>query len=189
MADEKQKDKEKEEIKKKSSKSPLIILVILVIILVAFFFGGRAILGNLWGRLLSKFISNVSNTSVEVGNKGEKVTVKTEEGEISFEERGELPDNFPKDFPVYPKSKLVGTWSADGEDIKGLSLVWETDDSVEEVSGYYNRELEASGWKVTFSTKAEGSVALSFEKDKNSGFVGITTEDGKTIISVTLGVK
>ena len=109
-------------------------------------------------------------------------------GEFSFEEEGNLPDNFPSDFPIYPDAKLASSWTANGDGTNGLSLIWETGDSVSKVSDYYESELVGAGWTLSFTSETEDSTTYAFEKNDVSGFIGITVEESKVIISLTLGL-
>lgn len=183
--DEKEKKKEKETEKKTEKETkPKSKLVLFLAIL-----GAIAIVIALVGRSAYRaFLSKTTGGVVDIDKEGEKVTVKSEKAEFSFEEGGELPENFPKDFPIYPEAKLTSSWTASGEETEGLSLVWETNDSTDKVAAYYREKLAESGWKSSFTSEAEDSTTLMFEKGDTGGFIGITTEDSKTIISLTLGL-
>lgn len=181
MAEEEKKEEKTEKKEEKTEKKSVLLLTILAVVVVAAVVAGKAI----YEKLLSKTTGEV----VEVDEEGGKVTVKSGETEFSFEEGGELPENFPEDFPIYSGAKLTSSWTTQAEGKDGISLIWETEDSMEEVSGYYKRELVDAGWKVGLSTEAEETITMGFEKDSSSGFLGITTEEGKTIISLTLGIE
>ncbi len=178
--------KEKKEERKPNKKAPSLLIkiaaVVLVVVLGGIFFrkAKDIVVGNIFSRL--------TGGVVDVEKDGDKVTVTSEEGEYSFEEGGSLPDKFPSDFPIYPKAKLASSWVADGNETDGLSLIWETEDSIEEVSNYYVSELEDAGWTLSFTSETEESTTLAFEKDGVSGFIGITFEESKVVISLTLGL-
>jgi len=185
----KEKTKEKEEKKEKrgSNKKAPILVILAAIIVVAVILGGifyrkakDLVVGNIFSRL--------TGGAVDVDKDGEKVTITTEEGEFSFEEEGRLPDNFPSDFPIYPDAKLASSWVAKGDDTDGLSLVWETKDSVSKISNFYESELEDAGWTLSFTSKTDDSTTFAFEKNDVSGFIGVTVEESKTVISLTLGL-
>lgn len=197
MAEEEKKEKKTEkktekkaekETKPKSNKL-VLLLAILAVVVVAAVVVGRFVYSRVKETVFESFLSKTTGKEVEIDEEGEKVTVKSGETEFSFEEGGELPENFPEDFPIYSKAKLTSSWTAQAEEKDGISLIWETEDSMEEVSAYYKRELVDAGWKVGLSTEAEETITMGFEKDSSSGFLGITTEEGKTIISLTLGIE
>jgi len=184
MAEKKEKEKETKKEKEKETKPKsnklVLILAILGAIIVALALAGRF--------AYRTFLSKTTGEVVGIDKEGEKITIKSEEAEFSLEEGGELPENFPKDFPVYPKAKLTSSWTASSEETEGLSLVWETNDSIDKVSAYYKEKLTESGWKLSLTAEVEDSITLAFEKNDTGGFIGITTEDSKTIISLTLGL-
>ncbi len=185
----KEKTEEKKEKKeKRESDKKVPILVILAAVIVA-----AVILGGIFYRktadlVVGSIFSRLTGRVVDVEKGGEKVTVTSDEGEFSFEEGGNLPDNFPSDFPVYPNAKLASSWTAKGNDTDGLSLIWKTEDIVSKVSNYYESELKNAGWILSFTSKTEDSTTFAFEKNDVSGFIGITVEESKTVISLTLGL-
>jgi hypothetical protein len=185
----KEKTKEKKEKKEKRevNKKALILVILAAAVVLMVVLGGifyrkakDSIVGNIFSRL--------TGGTVDVDKDGDKVTVTLDEGEFSFEEEGRLPDNFPSDFPIYPNAKLVSSWMASGNDTDGLSLIWETEDSVSKVSNYYESELEEAGWTLSFTSETEDSTTFAFEKNDVSGFIGVTVEESKTAISLTLGL-
>jgi hypothetical protein len=185
MQIEMEKEQAPEKTKKKTSRVLLyIVLAVFLLIASGGYFVGR---NSSW--LTHGIISSLfKKTGTEEENG--QVTYKGDEGEFSYNQGGELPEDFPKDFPIYPGAKLTSSWTAQGEETRGVSIVWETQDSPEEVSDYFKNQLELSGWKITSSFSQGGSVNYSFEKDNVSGFIGIArAEEGKTTLSLTLGVK
>jgi len=176
---------EKEETKKKSKALP-IILVVIVLILVGLY---------LVGRTASRFIANrvlsgITGQNVQVDSSGDKVTVETEEGQVSFEAGGSLPAGFPSDFPVYSGAKVVSSFTAQGEQDSGMSVVWESSDSQASVADFYKKQLPAAGYTVSSTFEATNSLTISFKKGETEGFMGVTSgEGGKTTISVTVGVQ
>lgn len=185
----KEKTKEKKEKKEKrepNKKAPILIILAAVVV-------AAVILGGIFYRktadlVVGNIFSRLTGRAVNVEKGGEKVTVTLEEGEFSFEEGGNLPDNFPSDFPIYPDAELASSWTASGDDTDGLSLIWETEDTVSKVSNYYERELKNAGWTLSFTSETEDSTTFAFEKNDVSGFIGITVEESKTVISLTLGL-
>jgi len=186
--EEKKEKKEKKEVKiekhEPKKKTPILLILAAVVVLIV-------VLGGFFYRKAKDLVvgSILSRLSGEIVEKdGDKVTVTLEEGEFSFEEEGNLPDNFPSDFPIYPDAKLASSWTASGNETDGLSLIWETVDSISEVSNYYESELEDAGWTLSFTSETEDSTTFAFEKNDVSGFIGITVEESKTVISLTLGL-
>ncbi len=177
-----------EESAKKPNKF-LKFLVLIVVILVLFGAIGKVVYTKIGERVAANILSKLVGTKVNVQNGGKKVTFKNNEGEFSYEE-GKLPASFPKDFPAYPKAKLASSWYSKTDKGEGVSVAWETSDSVNKVAEFYKDKLAKAGWKIGNSFDGEGSSTISFEKESSSGFVGIAaTSEGKTTVSVTLSLK
>ena len=93
------------------------------------------------------------------------------------------------DFPIYPGATEESSYTTEGDN-KATSIVWKTDDSISEVSYFYNKELEMGGWEITSIIENENSTTLSFTRGESYGFVGIGKGEGDiTIISVTIGER
>lgn len=186
---------EKEEVKEEKKegakgKKGLIILIVLALILVALFLVGKVVARKVGQGIFSRVLSQVTDSNVKVEGDGDSVTFKGEEGEVSFNASGDMPESFPKDFPVYSGATLKSSFTATGEDTKGTSVVWETGDGVDKVSDFYKSELAKKGWKIVSTFEQEGTTTLTFEKEGVGGFLGIAKgEGGKTAISVTVGVE
>jgi cytoskeletal protein RodZ len=183
---------EKKEEKGKAAKGNkgLIILIIIAVILVGLFLAGKFLARKVGQGIFSRVLSQVTDTNVKVEGDGDSVTFESDEGEVSFNASGEMPESFPKDFPVYSGATLKSSFTATGEDTKGTSVVWETGDSVDKVTDFYKSELVKKGWKVVSTFEQEGTTTLTFEKEGVGGFLGIAEgEGGKTAISATVGVE
>ena len=173
---------------KKGSKLPLI-LVVLAVVLVGAYLMGRVITRKAGEFLSGKVLSGVTGGKVNVEGDGGKMTFENSEGKVSFEEGGKIPEGFPKDFPVYSGAKVVSSFTANTDGKDGMNVVWETNDSADDVFAFYKKDLVANGWKVTATFEQEGSMTTSFEQEGWGGFMGITSSEGKTTISATIGVK
>ena len=185
----KKETKEKEKVKKTENPGKKIPVLAILIVVVVF----ASIIGGIFIQKAKNFIegdvfSRLTKGVVDIGKDGEKVTVTTEEGGFVFEEEGELPNEFPSDFPIYPEAKLISSWLASGESTDGLSLIWETEDTFSKVSNYYENELEEANWTLSFTSETEDSTTFAFEKNGSSGFIGITFEESKVVISLTLSL-
>lgn len=187
---------EKTEKRQDTKKKPKNLLVILLatLTLLAIVLIGAGVLwkkfeGKISSKLLSLFLSKTAGESVDVENNGKKITVNGKQGQFSYSAEGQLPNGFPSDFPIYPGAKLSSSWTTGGEDGKGISVVWETSDSADQVMNFYKNKLSAASWKIDNEFTQEQMQTLSFEKDNVSGFVGLAKTDAKLTISVTLGFK
>jgi len=116
---------------------------------------------------------------------GVNLAGKPEVQEVTQNQKS-LPENFPTDFPLYRQATFKEAWSTGKAESGGISVIWETSDAPPKVAVFYKDELVKKNWKINSSFNNSGSFVISFEKGGTSGFVGIS-QNGKTIISVTLG--
>ncbi len=100
----------------------------------------------------------------------------------------DLPSGLPTDFPIYPNSTVDSSWGSETKQTRGISFLLKTADSVESVSSYYRKNLLANGYRIDSEFENNGSLTISFSKEKIVGFIGVT-KAGETNISVTLGVE
>ncbi len=181
-----------DEPKKKPNKGLKILLIAVGTLLLV-----GIVVGIVWikfrgaivSKFLSLFLSKTAGQDVKVGNDGKKITFDGNGGQFSYSAEGELPDEFPKDFPIYTGAKLTSSWTTDGESGKGVSVVWETTDSADKVQAFYKDKLPKSGWKIDNEFAQESMQTISFEKDNISGFIGLTKAEQKLTISATFGIK
>ena len=134
---------------------------------------------------VENMIESATGGQAEVDIDSDSMTVKTDEG--SFSTGTSLPADFPKDAPVYPGSTV--TYSGTSNDQEGttqFAVVLSTNDSNQQVAGYYSTELLAQGWSITSTQNVAGTTAISATKDDRTFSVAAVTEDG--ITSITLAV-
>jgi len=188
------KEDSKKEVKEKKNKKslPISLIVIGVIALVAvlgYLFLYKGIKSRISNYFVSKSLSKQLGGDVKIEGDGEKVSYKGEDFEFSYDAGGELPEDFPKDFPIYDNSKLVSKWSSTNEENEGISVVLETEDDLSKVSDYYKTKLEKEGWTITSTFSQEDSSVFSFEKGDTEGILGITNAEDKVSISITISNK
>lgn len=194
MADEKTEIKEvkAEETKKDSKGLPkavkiglgcLIILAILVVL------GGAV-----FATVIKRFLPGVLQSAIEQKT-GVKTDIKDlEKGQFTFTDpktgakvdvgSGTIPENFPKDFPIYPGSKVTSSLSGDG-----FWLTLSTPDAPDKVAAYYETALKANGWSTESSTAQTGGTNLVVKKDKLNGYLTVAKENdaNETTILIVLG--
>lgn len=160
------------------------MLVIVVAVVVVF---GKTIYGKATNGLYNTFLSQMFGKGVTVDSGGESITFKEGNSKVTVENQGKLPDEFPKDFPVYPEAQITGSWTSTGDRGTGISVVWEAKGPLDKIVAFYKSELPRNGWKVTSNFDSQESSTLSFEKEDKNGFMGVAKDNDKATISVTLG--
>jgi hypothetical protein len=114
-------------------------------------------------------------------------TIDIGDGEVSVSE--DLPDDFPDDFPVYDDAEVLGSISGEQEGEEGTVVSWETDDSSEDVSAFYEQEFEDGPWTATSEGNFGGLGNFTVENGDTVAYVLISEVDDKTTIVVTYGSR
>jgi hypothetical protein len=115
-------------------------------------------------------------TYQEKGKDAGAVTVTGKDGKtatLSFNQN-KLPDDYPKDVPVYSGSQVIMSQSATEKNARNLMLI--SSDSADQIAGYYKKELERNGWK-TETTVATGQMNI-MTANKGGKQVMIQISDG-----------
>lgn len=163
--------------KDKESKKALLILVIISSALIfglAFFAGYY-------------YKDRISNLFTSRNQMQEEPEVIKDSPEITS--NSQLPDDFPTDFPIYSNAELKDSWTAEGNATKGVSVIWETQDTATAIYEFYKEKLAEKSWEIVSEYQEDGSYTITFKKEAITGFVGVTKGEGdKTLISVTMGI-
>jgi len=152
------------------------------------------------------------NTTTYTDKDGNKVTVDGDGsgGTINFQgsngeqgsyqmntgDNAKIPEGFPSSFPVLLGGRLTTSYSGSegAEGDSGFHLQWEVDGSVADAVAYYQRELAADGWTVVATSDMGAQTIIVFERDaangdKDGGSVMVSEINGKTNVTVNLGVQ
>lgn len=138
---------------KKNKSLPIVAIVIVVVVLLAgvnFYFS----------RYKKGVIRTMDNQLVKYQQNGEQIKVEAEQGNLVVGGDVKLPSDFPKNIPVYPKSKLT---SAMAGEAPGYTA--ETKDDFGTVVKWYQEELTKNGWKVI----AEDESGLLVQNSNSTG--------------------
>lgn len=117
--------------------------------------------------------SALEKEGVKVDVENNKQTIETPEGKVTVGEKLKLPDNFPKNIPVYKKSKIT-SHTTNGD---SFFLTAETKDSPKPVIKYYKSAMKKEHWELSqevLSSGGAGGGLLSFS-------------NGIQIASITIG--
>jgi hypothetical protein len=116
---------------------------------------------------------------------GVEMTVQGKDGEkahFKADEQGvELPEGFPTDVPLYPKSKIVTSMTIE----KGKMVMLKTADSIKEIEKFYKEKLKENGWDIKISTETQDGMMLNGVKNKNVVNVVVSGKPGETMINIT----
>ena len=117
-----------------------------------------------------------------------QVNIKTDDGETIEMSYGTdtIPDNFPKDVPIYTPSQVKMTQVID-ENKSVLSLA--TSDEVSKVTAFYKKELEEQGWTIKNEMAMGNMSLLQGEKEGRVLNLTINQKENETAIAVVVGTK
>jgi hypothetical protein len=110
------------------------------------------------------------------------------DGDLTVSE-DDPPEGFPDDFPVYDGADFVVGGRQTVEGAEALSATWETDDSADDVTAFYEEKLAKGDWSTIGKTDLGDSTSILFERSgaDEAGQVTIVDDSGKTTIVVTIG--
>jgi hypothetical protein len=132
--------------------------------------------------------SKDGSETVKMSSDKNSVSVQTGDGAFSSGDSAKLPDNFPKDVPLYSNAKLefVSTQAKD----EMFSINFTSQDPIEKVADFFKKELAAKGWTEEQNINQAGDQPMQMmtsQKGDRSIMVTISRESDKTSIAVISG--
>ena len=138
----------------------------------------------------STYTSKDGSVTVEKkGSDGSSMTFTGKDGQkVEINPNGgKMPDNYPKDMPVYDGSKVVMSTVVSEKNAKNLIL--ESPDSAEKIADFYKKGLESNGWKVEGTVATPQMTMFSGTKENRQAMVQIMEGSGKRTINQVLNDK
>ncbi|HEY8490234.1 MAG TPA: hypothetical protein VIO14_04500 [Dehalococcoidia bacterium] len=116
-------------------------------------------------------------------------------GDVDIEvDNAKLPDNFPKEFPIYEGAKVTFTLTSSagsGQSGNAWTVSWETKDSVEKVTKFYQDNLSKNQWTISATSTDSSGASFFIDRDAGGksvgGMVTITRDGDVTAITAILG--
>lgn len=98
-----------------------------------------------------------------------------------------LPADFPKSFPLYKNTQLIGAIRLTEDGVVYFEIEYETSDEKAKVVEFFKRELTRDGFKIalTSNTKDETVFYLS-QNNEDAGMVTILAQEELTVISIKI---
>ena len=85
-----------------------------------------------------------------------------------------------RDIPIMPQATA-------GDESDANNYSFKTDSTLQEVQDYYKAQLKDLGWNETFSMPGDANGAIMvFSKDGNILTITITSQEGSTVVVLTL---
>lgn len=127
------------------------------------------------------------DVKVNIQSGDETMVVESKDGSFATGENVAIPENFPKDVPVYKGLKPTMSSTMGGEGSFMLSGTIE--DSPDDAATYYSREAAANGWTETTKISQPQMIMLAYEKDDRAMTIMSSSEAGSTSLSITVAKK
>lgn len=134
-------------------------------------------------KIVEKALEAQTGQKADIDVENESMTVKTEDGEmtISSGKSAKIPDNFPKDIPMYEGYVLDMAMEVP----KGYSLSFTTKDDVSKVSEWYLDEMTDQGWTKEASMDMGDQKMLVFKKGERGVNLVVAPDKDQTRIALT----
>lgn len=122
----------------------------------------------------------------EVDISGEGVSIKTDEGEMTYGGGVELPEGFPKVVPVYPGMQVISSAKSTEDEKESFVVSGIIGDSGKEIFDWYKSQL--SNWDTEESeiTSGEGSTYSIYASNDNYDvsviIMDVESEDEVTVM-------
>jgi hypothetical protein len=125
---------------------------------------------------------------VEYDSSGKNVTVKSADGSVYVGGEGvKLPDDFPKDIPIYPGSKIVSAVSAARTETSGHMATFQTSDAPEKIAAFYKSKFSA--WQVKMEMASGGGKVLLLQSADGKRSITVVANPSGGLTTVTLTVQ
>jgi hypothetical protein len=120
------------------------------------------------------------------GEKSEDGTSKTQGDKytVSIEKPIEIPDDFPSDVYIYPRSTAIDV----AKTPKGYSLTLSTSHDVPRVAETYKRQMMIKGWTAEASVTKGAESFFAYTKGERVANVAINPAEGGIRIKLTVTV-
>ncbi len=159
------------------------------------------ILLSLVSAVVGKFVAKKIVEKTVESKTGVKMDIDdVENGKLTFTDSktgakvnigtNEVPDSFPKDFPIYPGSKVTSSLSgSETGTSNGFWLTLATSDDQSKVVDFYKAELRKNAWTVESTVTANDMTSFGVSKGtiKGSVSIGNNSSDNETQIAIILG--
>jgi hypothetical protein len=129
-----------------------------------------------------KLVGAFSGGQVKMDSSDGTTKITTSDGTTAITTSGKLPDNFPKDVPVYKGASVVN--SVQGEDALGVTL--QTTDSVQAIADFYKREMAKRGWQEEAAVNIQGNTMLSYVLGDRT--CNVVINDAGNVRVITIGL-
>ena len=124
---------------------------------------------------------------VSCGEKGEEKIIETQADKhtVSIDRLVEIPEDFPGDVYIYPRSNAIDVTKTE----KAYSLTLSTNHEVPRITETYKRQMMITGWSLEAATTSGTESLLAYTKEDRVVNVVIGPAKGKVHIRVTVTIE
>src|SRR5258708_5032452 len=160
------------------------LLILIVFAIIGAIFGGIII-----RKLISGAIQQKTGVQVNVDNinQGKLTYTDPKTGAKLNIGENKIPDDFPKDFPVYPGSSVTSSLSGNqnGQG-NGFWLTLSTNDTADKVMAFYQENLKTNGWTTQTTTGAGIGTNWAVSKGTLTGYLTIDRPQNQNATSILI---
>ena len=169
----------------KSNNNKVIVIVLVVVgVLVVMSIIGSLLMGRLFKKAGEKIVENATNTQIST-NKDGTTTIKSNDGSTSVSTEQKLPDDFPKNIPLYSGQKITTSSKVKSDSETSWTVAAETKDSVSKAADGIKKLFSA--WESTGEQQLNDTYYYYYTKGNTKANVYVANNgDGNTIITYTI---
>jgi hypothetical protein len=116
--------------------------------------------------------------------KGMHLTATNPEGKkftASIGDEVDIPEEFPKDVPIFPGATPMASMSAADE---GMIVTFKSDEDQQDILDFYQSNLENDGWEILENPRFDRQLAFDAVKDNRKVSVVVAGTKGDSRVSV-----
>lgn len=100
-------------------------------------------------------------------------------GSVAFGEDVKLPDDFPKNVPIYPGSKIGGV-TVSKQNNPSAWVVLSSEDEVKKLVDWYADQTKSNGWKEESSLSLDKTEVRTYSKDNEKLGLNVMPSEDET---------
>lgn len=106
---------------------------------------------------------------------GDKIIIRDEAGgAIEISTKGDLPESFPSDIPIFPDATLAPSFvliESDNPEQEGSFYSWQAPAPLEDVGFWYLEELQLNGWEIVMRQQTSATTVQFTTLKDERGFI------------------
>ena len=126
--------------------------------------------------------------TVDTGSGEASFTAETEDGKATMRTGQNVEVELPDGFSLYPGAEVVTNTTFSQNDGQGSMIIFNSDDSVEDILAHYRKQADAAGVKIEMEMKTAQGTMLAGKGPEDLVFsINANAQDGGTTAQMTVG--